>query len=75
MRPPIAEGGDTEVDFAARYILDELDIEIEEPETPFLDEILARFDGRFPTTVEFSLAARTSLKNKISPVEDADHAL
>ena len=38
----IAPDGGAEADFAARYVLDELGLEIEEPEAAILDNILAR---------------------------------
>jgi hypothetical protein len=64
----------SEADFAARYVLDELGIEIEESEIALLDKILARLKGKFPTTAEFSLLARKSLP-KVDPRDGADAAL
>ena len=64
----------SEADFAARYILDELGIEFEEPETAQLDSVLSKLKGKFPTTVEFSSLARKSLV-KIDPRDGADDAL
>ena len=52
------DGGDMLVDFAARFILEELGIEIEEPEADKLDGLLERFGGVFPTTAVFSAFAR-----------------
>lgn len=62
------------IDFAARYILDELGIDIEEPETGRLDELLQPIGLEFPTTRVFSELARTSLPH-IDPRDDADSVL
>lgn len=68
------EGQDIEVDFAARFILEELGIEIEEPEASRFDSLLEPFQGHFPKTVEFSAFARKTLMN-IAPLDDPDGAL
>ena len=65
---------DIEVDFAARYILDELGIEIEEPEADRLDALLERFNGVFPTTVVFSAFARETVP-EVNPMDGPDVAL
>ena len=54
-------GSDTQVDFTARFILEELGIEIEEPEGDKLDALLERYSGVFPTTAEFSAFARETI--------------
>ncbi|RBP14095.1 EcoRII-like protein [Roseiarcus fermentans] len=63
-----------ELDFAARYVLDELGIEIEESESDFLDNLLVPFGKAFPTTAAFSALARSSLP-EIDPLDGADAAL
>jgi hypothetical protein len=64
-----------EIDFAVRYILDELGIEIEEPDTEHLDTILEPYlETGFPTTSDFSSLARKTLTD-VSPIEDPDDAL
>lgn len=63
-----------QVDFAARYILDELGIEPEEPEADELDTLIERFGLRFPTTRDFSDLARSSLPG-ISPLDNPDAVL
>jgi len=63
-----------ELDFAARYILDELGIEAEEPETDLLDGLIERFGLKFPKTRVFSELARSSLPG-VSALDDADAAL
>jgi hypothetical protein len=63
-----------EVDFAARYILDELGIEAAEPEADLLDGLIARFGLKFPTTKVFSDLARASLP-EVNALDDPDQAL
>lgn len=66
---------DQRMDYAAGFILDELNIEINDPESDRLDDILMQFRGAFPSTSVFSNTARASIKNQIDPVEDPDAAL
>jgi EcoRII C terminal len=68
------EVDDSKLDFAARYILDELGIDAEEPEADKLDGLLEKYGSKFPGTAEFSKLARESLKD-ISPSDDADKVL
>lgn len=63
-----------ELDFAARYVLDELGIEPEEPEVDILDPLIAKFGAKFPTTKVFSEFARLSLPD-VSALDDPDAAL
>tara|TARA_R110002049_G_scaffold71979_8_gene185439 strand:- start:62526 stop:63758 length:1233 start_codon:yes stop_codon:yes gene_type:complete len=65
---------DPELDFAARYILDELGIEFEDPETDKLDSIIEEFGTTFPTTAEFSRKARLTLP-EVRAEDDPDAAL
>lgn len=65
---------DPELDFAARYILDELGIEFEDPETDKLDSIIEEFGTTFPTTAEFSRKARLTLP-EVRAEDDPDQAL
>lgn len=51
------------IDFAVRYIFDELGIEPEEPEGDMLDGVLIKFGKRFPPMAEFSALARSTLPN------------
>lgn len=71
----ISDGDDKEIDFAVRFILDELGIEVEEPETDYLDSLLKKYDGIFPTTVEFSLYARKTFREKVNALEEPDKTL
>lgn len=70
----ITPADDGEVDFAARYILDELGIEMEEPETDYLDSLIAKFGLKFPKTRVFSELARSSMPDVIA-LDDPDAAL
>ncbi len=65
---------DTKVDFATRYILDELGIEIEEPEAERMDALLERFNGVFPKTAIFSDFVRETLP-EVNPLDGPDAAL
>ena len=65
---------DTKIDFAARFIFDELGIEIEEPEVDRLDSLLERFGSFFPTTAIFSAFARETLP-EVNPLDGPDAAL
>jgi hypothetical protein len=64
---------DARLDFAVRYVLDELGIEAEEPEADRLDALIEKFGTNFPPTREFSLLARLSLN--IDAREDPDGVL
>ena len=66
--------GSAELDFAARYILEELGIEPEEPEVDQIDSLITGYALKFPTTAIFSAAARASLPH-VSPQDDPDRAL
>jgi hypothetical protein len=70
----IPEDQSSRVDFAARYILDELGIDAEEPESAKLDDILDQFGITFPGTVDFSKLARDSL-TEVNAEDDADAVL
>jgi len=65
---------DSKLSFAARYILDELGIDAEEPEIDQLEALLEKYGTKFPTTLEFSDLARASL-TEISANDDADAVL
>jgi hypothetical protein len=44
----------SKLDFAARYILDEIGIDAEDPDADQLDAILEQYGSKFPSTREFS---------------------
>lgn len=62
------------LDFAARYILDELGIDFQESDSEILDGLLRPLGKAFPSTAEFSALARKSLPH-IDARDDADAAL
>lgn len=62
------------LDFAARFILDELGIEFEEPEADRLDSIIEKFGTTYPLTAEFSAHARLTLSG-VRAEDDPDAAL
>jgi hypothetical protein len=70
----IPEDQSSKLDFAARYILDELGIDAEEPESHKLDTILDQFGLKFPATADFSKLARDSL-TAVSAADNADAVL
>ena len=67
-------GEDREVDFAVRFILEELGIEVEEPEADRLDGLLERFNNLFPVTADFSEFARSTLPD-VDPIAEPDKTL
>lgn len=62
------------IEFASRFILENIGVAVETSEDTYLDEMLARFAGRFPTTREFSTYARSTLKD-LSPQDQPDLVL
>ncbi len=65
---------DATLDFAARFILDELGIEFEDPNANNIEAIVERFGLVFPKTVDFSDLARLTLP-EVDARDDADQAL
>jgi hypothetical protein len=65
---------DSTLDFAARFVLDELGIEFEDPNSNSLDSIIERFGFEFPKTKEFSSLARLTLPD-VSAEDVPDVAL
>jgi len=62
------------IEFASRFILENIGVEVEASEETFLDEMLGKFQGKFPTTREFSAYARSTLKDVV-PKDDPDLVL
>ncbi|GIP29131.1 type II restriction endonuclease [Paenibacillus sp. J23TS9] len=68
-------GNDPEVDFVVRYILEELGIEVSDPDGSYLDSIIEPYlKSGFPSTSVFSMVARKTLKD-VSPIEEPDQTL
>ena len=70
----ISPNDDGKLEFAVRYIFDELGIEAEEPEADLLDAVLAKYGKKFPSMAEFSALARTTLPH-VSAMDDPDEVL
>jgi hypothetical protein len=62
------------LDFTAQFILDELGIELEDPDANKVESIIERFGLSFPSTAIFSDLARTTLP-EVSALDDPDAAL
>jgi hypothetical protein len=62
------------IEFASRFILENIGIPIEVSEETYLDDMLRRFSGGFPTTKEFSAFARSTLPD-IQPQDGHDAIL
>lgn len=62
------------IEFASRLILESIGIEVEVAEESFLEEMLRRFGGKFPTTRDFSAFARSTLKD-LSSKDGSDETL
>ncbi len=62
------------IEFASRFILENIGIIVETTEETRLDAMLEKFKGKFPTTREFSAYARSTLKD-IDPQDGADDVL
>lgn len=60
--------------FTSTIILEQIGITIECDETTYLDEMLYKFNGTFPSTREFSKYARLTLKD-INALDDPDSVL
>ena len=70
----ISESDQGKLEFAVRYVFDELGIEAEEPEVDLLDEALAKYGKKFPKMKEFSQFARSTLPD-VSADGNVDEAL
>jgi hypothetical protein len=62
------------IEFASRFILENIGVVVETSSETYLDAILEKFKGNFPTTREFSAYARSTLKD-LNPQEDQDLVL
>lgn len=68
------EADQVRLEFASRLILEEIGVVVEQVDENYLDQMLERFGGRFPTTREFSDYARGTLGN-IDLTADPDAAV
>lgn len=62
------------IEFASRFILENIGVVVETSAETYLDVMLEKFDGRFPTTREFSAYARSTLKDT-EPRDEPDIVL
>ncbi|MXS81379.1 MULTISPECIES: type II restriction endonuclease [Nitrosomonas] len=62
------------IEFASRFILESIGVTVQVSEETWLDEILGKFNGTFPTSREFSSFARLTLPD-VSPQDGQDAAL
>ncbi|NJR78742.1 type II restriction endonuclease [Sphingomonas corticis] len=68
------EADQVRLEFASRLILEEIGVVVEQVDENYLDQMLERFGGRFPTTREFSDYARRTLGD-IDLTADPDAAV
>ena len=69
-----ADGDDTPLGFVGKQILEAIGIDVQDADDGFLEELLRRFDGVFPSTRVFSEFARTTLPD-VSAVDGPDDAI
>ncbi|HST91629.1 MAG TPA: type II restriction endonuclease [Brevundimonas sp.] len=62
------------LDFAARQVLDAIEIEVDVADDIWLDRILSKFGPKFPGTAPFSAFTRAQVKDA-DPLTRPDHAL
>ncbi|MDR6495627.1 hypothetical protein J2797_005551 [Paraburkholderia terricola] len=62
------------IEFASRFILESIGIAVETSEETYLDEMLNRFGGKFPTTRVFSAYARSTIAD-LNTHDDPDIVL
>lgn len=69
------DSGDDKIELAARTILEQIGIEYEDKSVEsYLEPMLFEFQGRFPSTKEFSEYARNTIID-VDPLEDPDTTL
>lgn len=62
------------IEFASRFILESIGVVVETSAETYLDTMLERFKGKFPTTREFSAYARSTIDD-LDPRDDPDLVL
>lgn len=62
------------IEFASRFILESIGVVVETSAESYLDVMLSKFKGKFPTTRDFSAYARSTLKD-VDPRDDPDVVL
>jgi hypothetical protein len=66
-----AESDQVKLEYTSRLILEQVGVEVEERDENYLDMLLKQFGGNFPTTREFSIFSRQTVKG-LSPLDDPD---
>lgn len=69
-----ASRSDRQLDYIAKYILEQIGIEVDDANNSFLDGLIEAFHGEFPPTSVFSEYARMTL-GEVDPVQNPDMAL
>jgi hypothetical protein len=62
------------IEFASRFILESIGVVVETSEVTFLETMLEKFTGKFPTTRAFSAYARSTLDD-VHPADSPDSVL
>lgn len=62
------------IEFASRFILESIGVDVHVSEETWLEEMLRKFNGSFPTTKKFSAYARSTLPD-VTPLDGQDAAL
>ena len=65
------EGDEGRLSFASNFILEQIGVEVEHVDENYLEAMLKKFGGGFPTTREFSAYARASI-SEVSVEDDPD---
>lgn len=68
------ESEQDKIEFASRFILENIGVVVDDDDKALLDEMLARFGDRFPPTKEFSEYSRSTLKD-VDARDDPDAAV
>lgn len=63
------------IQFTSRFILDSIGIAVQEAEESYLDEMMRRFNGSFPSTKSFSEYARSTLLPDVAAHDEYDSVL
>ncbi len=62
------------IDFAARVVLEQIGVELQEEAPDYLGQMLTKFNGMFPKAIDFSVYARSTIRD-LSSRDDPDAAL
>jgi hypothetical protein len=57
------EADQMRLEFASRYILEQIGVQVEDTDENYLEQMLAKFGGGFPTTRDFSVYARETIED------------